>query len=96
MYGLVSPERHYDVTTTTVMTLTMKFPRMSVGRKTTIHSSPLARIQSHSGSIHSPHSTRKMSTSDCQKLLKFHLVDNVREKVVNLIEAIVMIRSVRI
>ncbi len=58
--------------------LTMKLPKTRLGRKTIMQISPLARIQSHRGSIHSPHKTRKIRIRECQKSSKFHLKSATR------------------
>ena len=56
---------------------TMKLPMTSVGRKMAKHVdaplSPSARMQSQSGSIHSPHRMRKIIMNEWKKSLKFHL-----------------------
>lgn len=56
---------------------TMKLPMTSVGRKMAKQVdapfSPSARMQSHSGSIHSPHKMRKIIMNEWKKSLKFHL-----------------------
>lgn len=55
----------------------MKLPMTRVGRKMAKHVeapfSPSARMQSHSGSIHSPQRMRKIIMNEWKKSLKFHL-----------------------
>lgn len=56
---------------------TMKLPMTNAGRNMKKHvSGPAtasARIQSHNGSIHSPHNIRKIIIKEWKKSLKFHL-----------------------
>ena len=53
--------------------LTMKFPMTTAGMKNGIAAPGLvALMQSHRGSIHSPHNTLNTIMKACQKSLKFH------------------------